>query len=158
MGAFIISPLPPLLILSSCAARSLRSTGITPLLGYYGSSRHRLAFSRFPGCPGYTAYLAPPISRWGEDGLSSCLVCPCHRAVPNHPAGVKRRFSQSSTLHDAFAHTPRARPPDHIFFRGHLWVHFRYGPMTRSPSRKMALSVDFTSFVSSTSATQATRL
>src|SRR5438132_939696 len=31
---------------------------------------------------------APPISRWDEDGFSSCSTCPCHRAAPNHPAGV----------------------------------------------------------------------
>jgi len=34
--------------------------------------------------------VAPSISRGGEDGFSSCSACPCHRAVPNHPAGVSR--------------------------------------------------------------------
>ena len=29
-----------------------------------------LAFGRLPGVSGYTAYLAPPISRWGEDRAS----------------------------------------------------------------------------------------
>src|SRR5215472_6645327 len=47
--------------------------------------RHRLAFDRFPGFACYTTYLAPPISRWGEDGFSSCSTCPCHRAVPTTP-------------------------------------------------------------------------
>ena len=32
MGAFVISPLPPFLIKTACAAGPLRSTGITPLL------------------------------------------------------------------------------------------------------------------------------
>ncbi len=134
MGAFIISPLPPFLIQTSCAARSLRSAGVTPLLRYYGPSRHRLAFSRFPGCAGYTAYLAPPISRWDEDGFSSCSACPCHRAAPNHPAGVTCRVSQSAPCHAAFARTKGLGLRIH-FCRGHLWVHFRYGPVTRSPSQ-----------------------
>src|SRR4030095_8839800 len=85
MGAFVISPLPPFLIKTACAARPLDSASITPLLRYYGPGRHRLAFGRFPGFAGYTAYLAPPISRWGEDGFSSCSTCPCHRAVPTTP-------------------------------------------------------------------------
>ena len=59
--------------------------GVTPLLRYYGPGRHRLVFDRFPDFAGYTTYLAPPISRWGEDGFSSCSTCPCHRAVPTTP-------------------------------------------------------------------------
>ncbi len=59
---------------------------------------------------------APSISRWGEDGFSSCLACPCHRAVPNHPAGVSRRISQIASRHVAFARQLRARPPGFIFF------------------------------------------
>src|SRR5262245_65633328 len=35
---------------------------------------------------------APSIARWDEDGFSSCSTCPCHRAAPNHPAGVTGRF------------------------------------------------------------------
>ncbi len=85
IGAFIISPLPPMLTKTSCAVRLLRSTGVTRLHHYYGPRRHRLVFDRFPGIAGYTTYLAPPISRWDEDGFSSCLACPCHRAVPTTP-------------------------------------------------------------------------
>src|SRR6266404_4924283 len=114
-GAFVISPLPPFLIKTACAAGPLRSAGITPLLRYYGPGRHRLAFDRFPGFAGYTAYLAPPISRWDEDGFSSCSTCPCHRAVPNHPAGVSRRIGQRASRHVAFAPKEGARPPD-LFF------------------------------------------
>ena len=98
IGAFIISPLPPMLTKTTCAVRSLRSTGVTRLHHYYEPRRHRLVFDRFPGAAGYTTYLdrfpgaagyttylAPPISRWDEDGFSSCLACPCHRAVPTTP-------------------------------------------------------------------------
>ena len=84
-GAFIITPLPHVLTKKARTAGPLCSTGVTPLHRYYGPSRHRLAFDRFPGVSGYTAYLAPPISRWGEDGFSSCMACPCHRATPTTP-------------------------------------------------------------------------
>ena len=84
-GAFIISPLPPVLAKTCCAARPLRSMGVTPLLRYSEPNRHRLAVSRFPVVSGYTAYPAPPNARWGEDGFSSCLTYPCHRAAPTTP-------------------------------------------------------------------------
>jgi hypothetical protein len=63
----------------------LRSLGVTPVHRYCKPFRHRLAVSRFPGVAGYTAYPAPPISRWDEDGFSSCSTCPCHRATPTTP-------------------------------------------------------------------------
>src|SRR5215831_16092867 len=34
-------------------------------------------FGRVPGVAGYTAYLAPAISRGDEEGFSSCSACPC---------------------------------------------------------------------------------
>src|SRR6267378_8056224 len=121
---------------TSCAARLLCSTGVAPLRRFYEPSRRRLVFGRFPGSPGYTTYLAPPISRRDEDGFSSCSTCPCHRAAPNHPAGVIDRRGQPAACHAAFAPKERARPPELLFCRGHLWVHLRYGPVTRSPSRR----------------------
>jgi hypothetical protein len=92
--------------------------------------------SRFPGVAGYTADLLHRVSRWDEDGFSSCSTCPCHRAAPNHPAGVTVRFGQPTACHATFAPEQRARPPVFIFFRGHYWVHVRCGPLTRSPSRR----------------------
>ena len=85
MGDFVISPLPRLLTKELCAAGPLCSTGVAPFQRYYGPSRHRLVFDRFPGASGYAVYLAPSISRRDEDGFSSCLACPCHRAVPTTP-------------------------------------------------------------------------
>jgi hypothetical protein len=120
---------------TSCAVRLLRSTDVTPHRCYYEPSRRRLVFSRFPGTPGYTTYLAPPIARWDEDGFSSCSACPCHRAAPNHPAGVASRLGQPTACHAAFARRERARPPESFSCRGHHWVHLRCGPVTRSPSR-----------------------
>jgi hypothetical protein len=66
-------------------AGPLRSTDITPLPRYSGPSRHPLVFGRLPGVAGYTAYLAPAISRRDEEGFSSCSACPCHRAVASTP-------------------------------------------------------------------------
>ena len=66
--------------------------------------------AHFPGCPGYTAYLAPPISRRGEEGFSSCSTRPCHRAAaltppecPAAPASLRRPMLPSPSN--------RARPP-----------------------------------------------
>ena len=58
---------------------------------------------RFPGVPGYTAYLAPLISDRDEEGLSSCSARPCHHAVDNHPAGVSHSMSLFAMVHVAFA-------------------------------------------------------
>jgi hypothetical protein len=85
----VISSLPSLWSEALQTAGSLGSTAVTPLRRYYEPNRHPLAFDRFPGVTGYTIYLAPPISRWDEEGFSSCLACPCHRAVAFHPAEVK---------------------------------------------------------------------
>ena len=48
IGAFVISPLPPFLIKTACTAGPLDSAGTAPLRRYYGPSRHRLVFPRFP--------------------------------------------------------------------------------------------------------------
>src|SRR5271168_2741139 len=71
--AFIISSLPSLSAEKLQTAGPLCSTDITPLHRYYGPIRHPLAFDRFPGCAGYTIYLAPAISPRDEEGFSSCL-------------------------------------------------------------------------------------
>src|ERR1700738_2805236 len=52
---------------------------------HYWPVRLPLVFGRLPGFAGYTAYLAPAISRRDEEGFSSCLACPCHRAVASTP-------------------------------------------------------------------------
>ena len=81
--------------------------GITPVFGYTaphpsgrgtstlriktlpsthcGPVRHPLAFGPFPGSPVIGPTLLPLISRRGEEGFSSCLACPCHRAVASTP-------------------------------------------------------------------------
>ena len=51
---------------------------VAPFQRYYGPSRHRLVFNRFPGASGYAVYLAPSVSRRDEDGFSSCWCCFLH--------------------------------------------------------------------------------
>jgi hypothetical protein len=70
---------------------------------------------------------------------------------------ANRRVSQVASVHAAFALPARARLLGQRF-RGHFCVHFRYGPMTRSPSLQMALSINSRGLVSLRSAIQATRL
>src|SRR6202022_3423653 len=94
MDAFVISSLhSPML--ETLMAGPLRSADITPLHRYYGPSPPPLVFGPLPGFAGYTAYLAPTISRRDEEGFSSCLACPCHRAVASTPP---RRTSVSVSL------------------------------------------------------------
>src|SRR5438067_10304279 len=57
MGAFVISPLPPILLESLQTVGSLRSTSVTSLHHYFEPLRHPLVFHRFPGVSGYTAFL-----------------------------------------------------------------------------------------------------
>lgn len=80
---------------------SLCSIGITRLPRYYGPLRHPLAFGSLPGFAGYRTYLAPVISHRGEEGFSSCLACPCQRAVASTPPkclAVSVRFRRSMLL------------------------------------------------------------
>jgi hypothetical protein len=92
------------------AAGPLRSIGITRLPHYYRPVRHPLAFGPLPGVAGYRAYLPPTISRRGEEGFSSCLACPCHRAVAFTPPKWVSRIGQISAAHAAFAQGTGAQP------------------------------------------------
>ena len=115
-GAFLRAPLPSVLTKALRAAGPLRSTGITPPQHYCGPIRHPLIVGPLPGAAGYKAYPASAVSGRDEEGFSSCWVCPCRRAVANHPAGGMRRVNRSSPLPTAFAPPLRARPPGlHLF-------------------------------------------
>ena len=113
-------------------AGPLCSADITPLHRYCGPSRHPLVFGRLPGFAGYTAYLTPTISRRDEEGFSSCLACPCHRAVASTPPKWNSRIGQISATHTAFTLTVAGSALGAFHFRGHIYVHFCYGPMTRN--------------------------
>jgi hypothetical protein len=69
----------------------------------------------FPVLAGYTAYLAPALSRWDEEGFSSCSACPVSPCCPYHPAEVFCGVSQAAAGHTAFVPDERTRPSDWIF-------------------------------------------
>jgi len=117
MDVFVISSLPPMLseVLHNSRAPSLHRRYPASSL-QYGPIRHPLAFSSFPGVSGYRTYLAPAISRRGEEGFSSCLACPCQRAVASTPPKWCRRFGQISATHAAFALRLQAQPSDLFTF------------------------------------------
>ena len=137
MGAFVISPLPPLLLESLQTAGPLRSADITPLPRYYGPLRHPLVFHRFPRVSGYTASRSADFAT-GRGGFLQLLNMPLSPCCPYYPAGVSRRCLRP----EAGGSVSRS-----IVFRGHLWVYLRCGPVTRSPSRgwlcQSASSVSF---------------
>jgi hypothetical protein len=108
-------------------------------------------------CRRLYGFTAPRISAWGEEGFSSCIVHPCRRAVATTPPVCP---AASVRLQRAMPPSPVTRGLGHwsSTFRGHLCLYFRYGPTTRSPSFKMALSMDSQSSVSLPLAIQATGL
>ncbi len=85
MDVFIISSLPPNVVERLLTAWFLHSPDITPVLSYYEPFRHPLIFDSLPAVHGYRIYLAPKISFRDEEGFSSCLVCPCCRAIATTP-------------------------------------------------------------------------
>src|SRR5271155_1349827 len=132
MGAFVISPLPPVLLESLQTAGPLCSADVTPLPRYYRPSRIPLAVHRLPGVAGYTVSLL----RRFLDGTRRVSPVARHDLVtvlslPTPP----KCFAASvlATLHAAFAREVRARPSGFSTFEA-LWVYLRYGPVTRSPS------------------------
>ena len=170
MGDFVISPLPRLLTKELCAAGPLCSTGVAPFQRYYGPpgppvSRstergrlHRLVFDRClgnPGTSGYAIYLAPSISRRNEDGFSSYLACPYHRAVPTTPPEGCASSDSLATHPVAFVRHEKTRPLGSIF-SGPPMGSLVLRPGDSLTILKMALSVSFIRLVSSTNVTQAT--
>ena len=85
IGAFLISPLPPM------SSKSLQTAGPLPppaLPGFTGTTSPSATLSpvsRFPGAAGYTAYLCSADFQRGEEGFSSCLARPRHRTVATTP-------------------------------------------------------------------------
>src|SRR6266852_2925094 len=101
--------------------------------------------------------LVPPIARWDEDGFSSCSTRPCYRPAPNHPAGVADRLVSARPV---MLPLPRRRG---LGLRNHFLSRPPLGSLALRPDDslaipKMALSVGFIRFVSSTDATLATGL
>ena len=91
----------------------------------------------------------------GRGRLLQLLSMPLSPCYPYHPAGGARLNSQSATHPAAFARPQRARPPG-LFLSGPLAGLLALWPGDSLTILTMALSVSFTSFVSSTGVTQAT--
>jgi len=99
----------------------------------------------FPVETGYTTYPAPPISRWDEDGFSSCSAHPCHRAAPTTPperidTSVRVRRSMMPSPH------PRQLGLRSYFFSGPPMGSLALRPGDSLTIPRMALSVGFRAF------------
>src|SRR5262249_38653349 len=99
----------------------------------------------FPGSPVIRPTQLPRISPRDEEGFSSCSLCPCRRAVANHPAGVTRRLNRLATCHAAFALTVAGSASGASPFRGHL-AFTRVTARRLAPIPTMGLSMGFRSF------------
>ena len=103
---------------------------------------------RFPGAAGDTTYLAPPVPISFEHGTRTGYFChgSCFQAsrlvavqVGYHRASDLPRQSACDISYDAIFSLRLISSPQALgilkcrkfFDRGHLWVHFRYGPVTR---------------------------
>jgi hypothetical protein len=117
----------------------LHNSRASSLHGHYPASPLLLAppppsrRSPISRCCRLYGFLLRRFLRGDEEGFSSCLTCPSHRAVANAPP---ERLAASVSLRRSMLPSPPNRGfglwiPD---FRGHLCIYFRYGPMTRSPS------------------------
>src|SRR5262245_18453011 len=128
MGVLLTRPCLPLSSEALRTAGPLCSTGITPLPRCLGPILHPLAFHRLPESADCAVYLAPPISRRGEEGFPSRSMHPCHRATaitpPERSAEARGgRAVLPSPLSDRLGF--RA-----LLLRGYLCVHLRCGPVT----------------------------
>ena len=83
---------------------------------------------------------APEISRRDEEGFSSCLTCPCHRAVANTPP---KWFAASVSLRRSMLPSPTATGSAFgvTFFEATLRL-LSLRPDDSLTILKMALSID----------------
>src|SRR6266849_1529069 len=102
MGAFVISPLPPVLLEPVQVAGPLRSQTLLCFSATTDPSVTLSPVADFPVSP-VIRFPAPPISRRGEEGFSSCSAHPCHRAVAVTPPECLVPSVSLQTIHAAFA-------------------------------------------------------
>ena len=158
IGAFLISPLPPMLSKSLQTAGPLPSTGVTRLHRYYQPLRHPLACQ--PISRGCRLYGLPLLRRFLNGARRASPVA--WRVLVTVPSLPPRR---SAVAPQPVCATPccfRPRLEDSAsgpsIFRGHLCVHSRYGPATRRPPLTVVVSMGFRSSVSLLPAIQTTGL
>ena len=89
-----------------CTAGALGSARVTRFHRYYGPSRHRPTFARFPDVVGYTSYLAPRDFARGV-GTASPVASVVLVTVLSHftPSTCQRASFRISLWHAAFAAT-----------------------------------------------------
>ncbi|SRR6266480_3283522 len=130
----------------------LRNSWVPSLPGSYPSSSLLQTLpppSRrpsFPGSSGYRSDLLLSLSLWDEEGFSSCLTCPCHRAVPTTPPEC--HVASVSPRH-AMLPSPRSRE---LGLRIYFFSRPPVGLLSLRPGNsltipKMALSAGFIGFV-----------
>jgi hypothetical protein len=104
-----------------------------------------------------TDFLAFPVIRLScsvrflgqdEEGFSSRFRMSLPSCCRYYPARVARRSSQICDGPCCLRPTVGGSTSGASHFRGHFCVHFRYGPMARSPPLKMASSIGFRNEVS----------
>ena len=134
MGAFIIHPCLPVSQRKCKQQGPFAPRALLRFFATMGPSATLSSSTDFLGSP-VIRFAAPPISRRDEEGFSSCLAHPCHRAAANTPPEC---LTASVSCGDPCCLRPfgAGSAPGVFGFRGHLCVHFRCGPMTRSPSQR----------------------
>ena len=145
MGAFIIHPCLPVSQRKCKQQGPFAPRALLRFFATMGPSATLSSSTDFLGSP-VIRFAAPPISRRDEEGFSSCLAYPCHRAAANTPPEC---LTASVSCGDPCCLRPfgEGSAPGGFAFRGHLCVHFRCGPMTRSPSQRwLCRSASFASF------------
>src|SRR5215831_6481070 len=111
-------------------AGSLRSTVVTRFTATMGPAETLSPSTNFPVFPVIWLPCSADFST-GRGGFLQLLSMPLSPCCPSHPAEASRRVSQ---LRRSVLSSPLHRGLDLRIcrFRGHLWVYFRYGPVTCS--------------------------
>src|SRR5712692_6800294 len=98
MGVFVISPLPSLLLEPAQQQGRFAPRTLLRFIATTDPAVTLSPFHRLPVVAVIRLLFAPPISRRGEEGFSSCSAHPCHRAVATTPpewSVASVRFRQS---------------------------------------------------------------
>jgi hypothetical protein len=85
LGAFLRAPLPPGFGRSYAQEGPLAPQALPCFPAPTDPAATLSSSAAFPVDAGYTTYLPPSISRWDEEGFSSCSTRPGHRAVALPP-------------------------------------------------------------------------
>src|SRR3954454_21799095 len=97
MGAFVISPLPPLASEEYEQQGPFAPRALPRLDATAGPSATLSPPADFPGCPVIRPGLLRRFHERGEEGFPSCSACPRHRAVATTPP---ERIASSATCDD----------------------------------------------------------